>query len=659
MWSFGWPALLPLAGFLLTLALGVFAWCRRGNAPLQRSFAALNLVAAAWNLDVLLLFALRDGALAARLDRALQPAIVAIPAVALLFVFRFLGRPAAHPALIAAAVWTSVLAAASWTDAYLSGWSRHWFGWYGEPGPLYPLFVATLLGYLALSSTLLVREARATRGHRRRTQAHWLLIGNLVLGLASLTNFLPLWGVPVLPLGNLASVAYAGIMAYTIARHRLLDLEVLFRAGMLYSSLTFLLAALSLALVLGLQRWLQAEVFAGSVLLPMLPAITVGVAAGPLKGALQERLDRTFFRSRGEMRTRLAEFSAVLAGLEREEEVWRAAWEEGWRWAHPERGIVLLADEGGIRPLREQGTGPGEREGAAGILAAGGGVRRLAPGSGFEVAVPVVGREGLLGGALVGAKASGEIWSAEDLAFLDGIAGQAALAVERVRLAARLRREERLAALGRASAVIAHELRNPLNVMRGAAAVLRREAAGTGASPLGVIEAEIERGERFIRDVLAACRVPRPRLVPIDAAGLVRELSAAWPAAAPAGARLEATGSAKGLWVLGDAFQLRQAIENLARNAAEAGAGRIEIEASRDADGGVALVVADDGPGIAAAALANLYEPFCTTRRGGTGLGLSIVRGIVEGHGGRIAAANRAGAGAVFTMRIPGAPAPA
>ncbi len=659
MWSFGWPALLPLAGFLLTLALGVFAWCRRGNAPLQRSFAALNLAAAAWNLDVFLLFTLRDGGHAALLDRALQPAIVAIPAVALLFILRFLGRPVPRAALLAAAAWTAALAAVSTTGAYLASWRRHWFGWYGEPGPLYPLFVATLLAYLALSTGLLVREARAAPDPRRRTQARWLLLGNLVLGLASLTNFLPLWGVSVLPLGNLASVAYVGIMGVTIARHRLLDVEVLFRAGMLYSSLTFLLGALSLGLLLGLQHWLQAGVFSGSVLLPMLPAIAVGVAAAPLKGALQERLDRTFFRSRREMRTRLAEFSAVLARLGREELIWRAAWEEGWRWAHPERGLVLVARGGALVPLREQGTSAAEREGAAAVLEAAGGVRLLPPGSPFAVAVPVAGGEGLLGGALVGAKASGEAWSAEDLAFLEGIAGTTALALERVRLAARLGREQRLAALGRASAVIAHELRNPLNAMRGAAALLRRQlAGGGGGEAVGVIEGEIERGERFIRDVLAACRVPRPRSAPLDVGAVLREVAAAWPAAEGRAAPV-VTADSGPLWVEGDAHQLRQAIENLVRNAVEAGARRVEVRAAREEGGRIAIAVVDDGPGIESGAYAELYEPFCTTKRGGTGLGLSIVRGIAEAHGGSVAAASVAGEGAAFTIRLPGAEPPA
>jgi signal transduction histidine kinase len=657
VFALAWPALLPLAGFALTLALCVLVAGRPGNAALRRSFVAVNLAVAVWNVDVFLLFSLRDGAWAARLDRLLQPPIVSIPFLALFFFLRFLGRRATDPLLLGAGAWTAVLCVVSTGPRYIGGWRRFWFGWYGQPGDLYVLFVGTLVAYLVVSSLLLVREARATRDRLRRTQVRHLLLANLVVGLASLTNFLPIWGVPILPLGNLACVAYAGVLAVTIARHRLLDIERLFRAGLLYSALTFLLSALYLGLVLGLQRWFQEAVVAESLLLPMLPALAVGVAFGPLKGSLQERLDRTFFRSRVQMRARLERFASVLGALEREEEIWRAAWEEGWRFAHPQRGVVLRCGDGASALLREHGTTAAECEGAEELLPAAPGPRRLPAGAAFELAVPVVGRDGLLGGALLGARGGDGPYADEDVAFLGAIAGQTALAVERARLDARVRRGERMAALGRAAAVISHELRNPLNTMRGALALLRgRVGEGAGARGLAVVEEEIGRGERFIGDVLSACGGQQLRLCRIDLAPGLREFARAWPCGEFAGVALALDAPDEGLWVRGDAFRLRQVFENLARNAAEAmgGCGRIALRAVGGADGAVTVSVEDEGPGIAPEALRDLFEPFRSTKRRGTGLGLSIALGVVEGHGGRIAAANRPGGGAVFRVWLPG-----
>lgn len=656
-WSPGWPALLPLAGFVFTLGLGIFVWSRRGNAALQRSFAALNLAVALWNLDVFLLFALRDGEIAGRVDRLLQAPIIVMPFLALLFFWIFLGRRLSHPLLIGFGAWAVLLVAASTGTSYLSDWRRLWFGWYGTPGVLYPLFVAYFLAYLAVSTTLLAREARATRDHRRRTQSQYLLAANLMLCIASLTNFLPLLGVAFLPLGNIVSAAYVGVMAVTIARHRLLDAQVLFRAGMLYSTLTFLLSVVYFALVFGLQRWFQDAVFAGSLLLPMLPALAVALAVGPLKSSLQERLDRTFFRSRAQMRVRGEVFAEVLCRLESEDDVWLAAWEHGWLHAHPESGLVLRQTDGAFLTVAGTGTAGVDAEAAGQLISGLAGPRRLAAGSAYEIAVPVVGHGGVLGGCLLGAKSSGEIWSAEELAFCAAIAGQTALAVEQARLRERVGLQDRLAALGRMAAVVSHELRNPLNSINAAVGVLRLQLGGhPGAPILDVVQKEIGRGERFINDVLFACRENRAHLVPIDLAISLREFAAGWVCGKVSPARLELDAPAAGLWVRGDVFQLRQVFENLARNAVEAGggSGRIAMSATRHADAGVTISVADEGSGIEPRLLPVIFEPFRTTKKKGTGLGLSIARGIVDGHGGRITAANRPEGGAVFRVWLPG-----
>jgi signal transduction histidine kinase len=103
-----------------------------------------------------------------------------------------------------------------------------------------------------------------------------------------------------------------------------------------------------------------------------------------------------------------------------------------------------------------------------------------------------------------------------------------------------------------------------------------------------------------------------------------------------------------------DRDQLLQVLLNLVANALDAApaGGRVTVAARRDGDG-IALCVTDDGPGIAAADLPRVFEPYFTTKAGGTGLGLAIAQRIAEEHAGQLEVASAPGAGATFTLRLP------
>jgi signal transduction histidine kinase len=100
--------------------------------------------------------------------------------------------------------------------------------------------------------------------------------------------------------------------------------------------------------------------------------------------------------------------------------------------------------------------------------------------------------------------------------------------------------------------------------------------------------------------------------------------------------------------------QLVQVVLNLLINATEAmpDGGWVNIEA-RLADGRVEVAIADSGPGLSPSVLAQIFQPFCTTKEGGTGLGLSVSHSIIEQHGGTMLAENAPGGGAVFTISLP------
>ena len=232
---------------------------------------------------------------------------------------------------------------------------------------------------------------------------------------------------------------------------------------------------------------------------------------------------------------------------------------------------------------------------------------------------------------------------------------------ERIEVERRLLRSERLAAIGRMSSQITHEVRNPLNSMSLNVEMLEEELAGAGGEAktlLTAIAAEIERLTEITEGYLGFARLPRPRLerTPTNAVvdGLLKFVR---EEAESAGVKVESDFTSDVPDVLADENQLRQALLNVVRNAVQAmkpAGGHLRV-GTRSAGAGVEMVFSDDGPGISPKDLARIFDPFFSTKAEGTGLGLPLTQQIIEEHGGTIACASEPGRGTTFTIRLPAA----
>ena len=236
-----------------------------------------------------------------------------------------------------------------------------------------------------------------------------------------------------------------------------------------------------------------------------------------------------------------------------------------------------------------------------------------------------------------------------------------AKAAEVRRTEGRLAEAERLAALGRLTAEIAHEIRNPLTALGGYGRRLLRTVSQEGERECArIVVEETARLERLLKDVLDFSRPARYELAPHRLEGIVGDSLAAF------GERCRERGIAvesqleAGVPVRIDPAQLRRAVDNLVANAIDAmpGGGTLRVGTRLGAArclGFVVLQVEDTGPGIPEADLSRIYEPFWTTKKTGegTGLGLSITRKIVENHGGFIDVDNRPGGGLSASLWLP------
>ena len=500
------------------------------------------------------------------------------------------------------------------------------------------------------------------------------------------------------PVGIVLSVVFLFMLAQALRHQRLFDLYEMLGRLLVATATAFLIAFVFYVMVTVVGQfntmWLNAIVV----------AIVVLVLFNPLRDRVEAQIQRLVLRDRRRLEASLAsarrrlahtleveELGTVVTGaLERSRAVTTATLyllhEDGTVFEQLaalddqaptcievatanamleqlKHGAVVL--EQLARNAREGRPQPQDQVPAEAVLAAAevlGSLRESA------VVMPIRTEQGALVGLLVVADDRiGDAFSPEDVALFETLAAQIGVVVENSRLYAKMKERDRLAVLGQLAAGLAHEIRNPLGAIKGAAQLLAEPNPGAkgldeaSAEFLGIILEEVERLDGVVGSVLDLARANRDVVPPIDVNGVIRRtlqvLSSEWTD----GKVTIETELAEELPRTAIApEQLRQVIMNLLRNAVQAlrREGTVRVvsrQRQRGKETFVAISVSDDGPGISRVALKKIFLPFFTTKDDGTGLGLAICQRIVQDAGGRIEVRSREGEGATFDVLLPAA----
>lgn len=565
--------------------------------------------------------------------------------------------------------------------------------------PLWGLVPAAITAYvfggLLWASMRVWRAARAAEGTATAQRLRYLFYASLAaLALGS----------PAIPgIGPIVTAVYLYFVAQTLIRERLLDLP---EVAMRILSLTLLVVVVT-ALYALLLVWIERDANNTSLFVfnAAVATFAVLVLVEPVRTEIESRIEGWLFRDRPVLRRILLQLKAKLGGVIDTDEMAKLVMAELANSGRVTQASLYLMDRHGTglvlaghlgqqplarldlatrRPLIETMIRVGpllkdvlerERERMRPemqtdqdeLLETMGALRA-------SLVVPIVARpdgEGatdpdLLGALCVDDERLLEPFSREEVELFVGVVAAAAHTIQNSGVYEARKERDRLAALGEMAAGLAHEIRNPLGAIKGAVLVMEPSFSRLEADTreyLEVIVEEVDRLNRVVSQFLTYSRPFKGEMSRVATEDVIAATLRLLSEDQRARITIERDDADRPIPpVRGDEDALRQVLLNLLLNALDAigdsNEGRIWITRSVRRRGllkedAVALDVCDNGPGLSAQTMTNLFVPFHTTKSGGTGLGLPISQRIVENHRGTIEVGRSEDGGARFTVLLP------
>ncbi|MFZ9887528.1 MAG: ATP-binding protein, partial [Myxococcota bacterium] len=572
---------------------------------------------------------------------------------------------------------------------------------------------ALVLVLLGARARAVLQRAREVESHAERTRLRYLAYGGFIALCGFASDLAAQLGWPVPPLGGAIVAVYLYFISQALLLSRLLDLHELLGKALVFATLALILAVVYGRLVVwvgeGRGLFLFNTLVASSLIL---------ILFEPLKTYLEETTTRVFFREHVNFARKLRGLTrkiATVIELPRVIDAVLDALYESNRATHcslyllesDRMGFVLQASRGGVPPAQIdahahpavcahllKGTTPLLRESLVrrrtALSSQGMGLgqgpqqqRASTPEGGAHEEALLMGLDALRADLVVPLRSAGDVvgflclrderlseaYSTDEIAALMQVGEQIAVNAENSRLFGLLRERDRLATLGEMSAGLAHEIRNPLAAIKGAAQELDPQNPSTqDAELMEIIVAEVNRLNTVVTQFLDYARPFRGTFTALSANDCVRRTTQLLKHSLPEEMDVELDLEEPLPDVNGDAEQLQQVLINLLLNAAEASGTRGRIELSTRVSherGGAGLLglqtdahyvdirVRDYGCGIPPAVRENLFIPFFTTKDRGAGLGLALCQRIVQHHGGSIEVNSIEGRGATFIVRLP------
>jgi two-component system sensor histidine kinase HydH len=560
-----------------------------------------------------------------------------------------------------------------------------------------PITFLIFLGLLAVFSGVwiywgisnLIESLRTTRMPKQKLQIKYLIFGIVSMALVgtviNLSNYFLKMGWPIFFLASLYSILVSLFFAIALIKYRLLDIHLLIRGGILYSSVSGLILAIYILIIKNIGEAVSQKAYGRSLWVESALILALVFLLRPFQTKVGDWIDRFFYMERVRFRTKLSEFSRTLTELVDLEEVAKTTVSFITQTLHVD-SVVLFFLKGEVdeyRPLfgtpPQEGTAYSSRDSFVRRIESVGRAVDLEHlrenqgemipidhliEQGWVVVVPISLKEKLLGFIFLGKKRTEKDYTVEELELLEAFSNQAALAISRALIYRdmslkdkQILQAEKMAAIGELAAGIAHEIRNPLGIITGSAETVRKHGDRKIQEEMtNYILEESKRINGLISAFLDFAKPKEPKLVNCNLGEILEKtLLLLSPQAKTLGVEIRKEIPQTLLQVSVDPDQMRQAFTNLGVNALEAmpQGGVLKVTVLENAKGEIVLRFSDTGKGIPKEVQSKVFDPFFTTKDGGTGLGLSIVHRIITQHGGNISMEDRKGGGSIFTISLP------
>jgi signal transduction histidine kinase len=688
-----------IIAFLVNVGLGLLVYFKESpHRRINISFSILAWASAGWVISVFMIYLFEQDFLKLFCVRMGFVFSSIIPSSFLYFslIFPKQQRVVAPLKLLLIDAFTVIFAALSLTKLLVH--SVQWETMVANYGPAHPFFAVYMVVFLFIGLLFLIKTYKNSVGIYR-LQIKYCFLGMLFSSVFAVTTnlFFPLLGTSKYSaIGPSFTMIMVGFTTYSIAKHRLMDINIVLKKGTTFVLLMLLLFLPSFLLIVLSQKIFFGKIhyLFSAVILSILFLVTIFFYQ--IKPKTEKAVEHLLFKDKYDYRETLGKFSKAMVTILDLKSLTKKIIETITQTMGVEKASLFFLNEerGGYHLLESKNI---KIASFPPILPKGDPLSQylqemkeiiireeMVKGEKIpelsrviqtmsqieaEVSIPLLSKGQLIGMINLSHKFNKDIYSHEDIELLSTLANQTAIAIENARLyddlkksKSYIRRADRLASLGTLTAGLAHEIRNPLVAIKTFTQLLpeRIDDEEFRNHFLNIASGEVDRISALVTELLEFARPSEPKFELEDINGILDGMILLVSTETKS-KRIEILKDyAKGLGpITVDREQMKQVFLNMLLNAIEATPenGKIHVKSRsfKKPEGELYIQIefTDTGCGIPPEYLEDIFTPFFTTKEKGSGLGLSISNQIIQDHRGYIDVESQVNQGTSFFINLP------